>query len=179
MKRSSAWNKCVKCITVFFKRTIILCICFLNQAHLPLPLPHPTPSHRVLPPFWFSEFWVFGVLNIRSFDPSEFWVFGVLNLRSFGFFGVLTLRSFDPSEFCTVTGSPSHYFSRSLLHGRALHELFLKKGVPYQFSSGWEIFSKVPASWENLRNTSLKNSYMVHKIRNTTLFMRKIVFYNN
>ena len=33
-----------------------------------------------------------------------------------------------------------------------------KKGVPHQFSSGWEISSKVPASWENLRNTSIKNS---------------------
>ena len=31
---------------------------------------------------------------------------------------------------------------------RASHELFLKKGVPHQFSSGWE----------NLRNTSIKKS---------------------
>ena len=41
---------------------------------------------------------------------------------------------------------------------RAPHELFLEKGVHHQFSSGWEIFSKAPASWENLRNTPLKDS---------------------
>ena len=31
---------------------------------------------------------------------------------------------------------------------RAPHELFLKKGVPLQFSSGWEIFQNLQLAWK-------------------------------
>ena len=59
---------------------------------------------------------------------------------------------------------------------RAPHVLFLKKGVPLHFSYGLEIFFKLAAGWENMRNTSIKKSKYARKIWNNTLFTWKTTF---
>ena len=98
VKRSSAWNKCVKYITgLFFKEEYHLMYFFYPPPPPPFATPNPFPPS-------FDLFSIFGDLILRSFGFSEFWTFGVLTLRNFGFsefwtFGVLGFRSFDPSEF--------------------------------------------------------------------------------
>ena len=60
--------------------------------------------------------------------------------------------------------------------GRAPHEVFLKKCVPHQLNSGWEIFQnlQLPGKIKG-RSHKKNNQIIVHKIWNTTLFMWKSV----
>ena len=43
---------------------------------------------------------------------------------------------------------------------REPHEIFLKKGVPHQFSCSWEILKNQTAGWEDM----IKKQSIVHKI---------------
>ena len=73
------------------------------------------------------------------------------------------------SGFVQITEITHYYW-------RASHELFLKKGVPHQFSSDWEIFQNDQLAGKMWGTSQLKNQNLLHKIWNTTLFGWKITF---
>ena len=58
---------------------------------------------------------------------------------------------------------------------RAPHELFLKKGVLHQFSSGWGIFLKT-SSWLGKFKVHLNLKLQMSKILNTSLQVNNYVF---
>ena len=67
----------------------------------------------------------------------------------------------DVKVFCAVMHTKVDLeMSVEIKIRRAPHELFLKKGVPYQFSCSWEIFKNQTAGWEDIT----KKQSIVHKI---------------